>query len=296
MRKTQYLQQLGHSWYLRVKVPTTLQGRVGSTHIRRALGTRDLDEAVRRKWPALAQVRSYLDQLRSAAPHLPASLPATFCPPATNQAPATLALSLLHESLLHQWRFGAIQNNALNVGHADQVLQVLRHRHLPDALIQLGTDGTLHQLERQQLTFDALIDPHHMETIAAFQRLAGQAQRQAEQLTLELGHRLPLADLTQCTTLLFRGAGRMGERQFSKARAIDPQLSQQGFGLLAQLAALLGVIRRTGQQDMPGGQQRRAGIACTVAFEILPADCFRQPGTIFSTICPPPARRPWPSC
>ena len=86
MRKTPYLQRLGHSWYLRVKVPTTLQGRVGSTHIRRALGTRDLDEAVRRKWPALAQVRSYLDQLRSAAPHLPASLPATFAIGCTQSA------------------------------------------------------------------------------------------------------------------------------------------------------------------------------------------------------------------
>lgn len=78
MRKTQYLQQLGHSWYLRVKVPTALQGRVGSTHIRRALGTRDLDEAVRRKWAALAQVRAYLDQLRSAASQPQTSLPATF--------------------------------------------------------------------------------------------------------------------------------------------------------------------------------------------------------------------------
>ena len=86
MRKTQYLQQLGHSWYLRVKVPTTLQGRVGSTHIRRALGTRDLDEAVRRKWAALVQVRNYLDQLRSAAPHSQTSLPATFAISCTQPA------------------------------------------------------------------------------------------------------------------------------------------------------------------------------------------------------------------
>lgn len=63
MRKTQYLQRLGQSWYLRVKVPAALQRQVGSTHIRRALGTRDLDEAVRRKWSALAQVRAHLDAL-----------------------------------------------------------------------------------------------------------------------------------------------------------------------------------------------------------------------------------------
>ncbi|GAB3102334.1 tyrosine-type recombinase/integrase [Lysobacter terrae] len=68
MRKTQYLQRLGQSWYLRVKVPATLQGRVGNTHIRRALKTRDLDEAVRRKWTALAQVRSYLDALAAGLP------------------------------------------------------------------------------------------------------------------------------------------------------------------------------------------------------------------------------------
>ena len=63
MAKRLYLQQLGLSWYLRVKVPAALQSRVGTTHIRRALGTRDLDEANRRKWPALAQVREYLDAL-----------------------------------------------------------------------------------------------------------------------------------------------------------------------------------------------------------------------------------------
>lgn len=65
MRKTQYLQRLGHSWYLRVKIPSSIQGQLGSTHIRRALGTRDLDEAVRRKWDALAQVRAYLDSCRA---------------------------------------------------------------------------------------------------------------------------------------------------------------------------------------------------------------------------------------
>lgn len=73
MSKTQYLQRLGQSWYLRVKVPRALQGRVGNTHIRRALGTRDLDEAVRRKWSALAQVRAYLEGLSAVATALPIS-------------------------------------------------------------------------------------------------------------------------------------------------------------------------------------------------------------------------------
>ena len=53
MSKRHYLQQLGQSWYIRIKVPAALRGRVGNTHIRRALHTRDLDEANRRKWLAL---------------------------------------------------------------------------------------------------------------------------------------------------------------------------------------------------------------------------------------------------
>jgi integrase len=40
-----------------------LQSKVGNTHIRRALHTRDLDEANRRKWSALAHVRAFLDSL-----------------------------------------------------------------------------------------------------------------------------------------------------------------------------------------------------------------------------------------
>lgn len=63
MSKKRYLQQLGQSWYIRIKVPTALRDRVGNTHIRRALHTRDLDEANRRKWPAIAQVRAYLDSV-----------------------------------------------------------------------------------------------------------------------------------------------------------------------------------------------------------------------------------------
>ena len=63
MSNTRYLQQLGHSWYLRVKVPPNLQATVRNTHIRRALRTRDLDEANRRKWPALAQIRAFFNAL-----------------------------------------------------------------------------------------------------------------------------------------------------------------------------------------------------------------------------------------
>lgn len=67
MSNKQYLQRLGQSWYLRVKVPSSLQTKVGNTHIRRALHTRDLDEANRRKWPALAAVRAHLEAMRGDA-------------------------------------------------------------------------------------------------------------------------------------------------------------------------------------------------------------------------------------
>lgn len=75
MSKTRYLQHLGHSWYLRVRVPPDLQAMVRNTHIRRALRTRDLDEANRRKWPALAYVRAYLDALGNGGTPCLGSLP-----------------------------------------------------------------------------------------------------------------------------------------------------------------------------------------------------------------------------
>ena len=80
MSKTQYLQQLGRSWYLRVKIPASLREKVGSTHIRRALHTRDLDEANRRKWAALAHVHAYLDALATGEA-ADASLPTNFSSP-----------------------------------------------------------------------------------------------------------------------------------------------------------------------------------------------------------------------
>ncbi|MGG6463224.1 hypothetical protein [Solilutibacter silvestris] len=33
MSKKRYLQQLGHSWHIRIKVPVGLRDKVGSTHI-----------------------------------------------------------------------------------------------------------------------------------------------------------------------------------------------------------------------------------------------------------------------
>jgi integrase len=58
MSSTRYLQQIGHSWYVRVKIPQALQGRLKNTHVRCALGTRDLAEANRLKWAVVAQIQS----------------------------------------------------------------------------------------------------------------------------------------------------------------------------------------------------------------------------------------------
>ena len=62
-KKTQFLQQLGHSWYVRIKVPREAQAIIGNTHLRKALGTRDLDEANERKW---AYIKAFKDQIARA--------------------------------------------------------------------------------------------------------------------------------------------------------------------------------------------------------------------------------------
>ena len=67
MSKTRYLQRLGQSWYVRIKVPAALRDRVQNTHIRRALGTRDLDEAVRRKKAADASLQHQIEEAVRAA-------------------------------------------------------------------------------------------------------------------------------------------------------------------------------------------------------------------------------------
>lgn len=68
-KDTQYLQQLGHSWYVRVKVPRAAQAVIGNTHLRKALGTRDLDVANERKWAYVALFKKQIQQaLRGPVP------------------------------------------------------------------------------------------------------------------------------------------------------------------------------------------------------------------------------------
>lgn len=75
MTSKRYLQRLGNRWYVRVKVPRSLQGRLRNTHIRRALGTGDLAEANRLKWAALARIQSELERLRQHHDGLSAGVP-----------------------------------------------------------------------------------------------------------------------------------------------------------------------------------------------------------------------------
>src|SRR5688500_12093389 len=65
---TRYLQRLGHSWYVRVKIPPSLQKALGNTHVRRALGTRDLDQANVLKWAQVKAIKAELVRLRAADP------------------------------------------------------------------------------------------------------------------------------------------------------------------------------------------------------------------------------------
>lgn len=62
--QTRYLRRIGHSWYVRVKVPRRLQDVVGNTHIVKALHTRDLDEANRRKWRVVELIKAELSRLK----------------------------------------------------------------------------------------------------------------------------------------------------------------------------------------------------------------------------------------
>jgi len=68
LNSTRYLQKIGHSWYVRVKVPKSLQEIVGNTHIRRALHTRDLDKANHLKWAMVAIIKAELNRIKGYDP------------------------------------------------------------------------------------------------------------------------------------------------------------------------------------------------------------------------------------
>ncbi|MNF94177.1 hypothetical protein D3C84_768770 [compost metagenome] len=110
-----------------------------------------------------------------------------------------------------------------------------------------------------------------MPAIAAFQRFAGQPQRQGEQLALQLRHGLAFADLPQRPSLCLRRAGRILLRQLGKLLRKLRQALLQYFGLNQRQAARLGIVRGTLKQDVPHRQQRRAMKAPAIAFEVTQA-------------------------
>ena len=68
-----YLQRLGQSWYVRVKVPKNLQAVIRNTHVRKALGTRDLDKANELKWGYIKAIKASF--VRLAKGPVPAGKP-----------------------------------------------------------------------------------------------------------------------------------------------------------------------------------------------------------------------------
>ncbi len=72
MTNPKFLQRRGLSWYVRVRVPPALQAAAGSTHIRKALGTKNRAEAERKKWKVVAEIKAHLEELRRGPPPKPA--------------------------------------------------------------------------------------------------------------------------------------------------------------------------------------------------------------------------------
>lgn len=64
MPDTRYLVQRRKSWYVRVAVPPSLRDRLGQDIVR-SLKTRSLEEAQRRRWKAIADIKDKIDRART---------------------------------------------------------------------------------------------------------------------------------------------------------------------------------------------------------------------------------------
>jgi hypothetical protein len=64
MAKYPGLMRRGARFYLRVKVPVDLRSTLGREQIWKALGTSDRRQAIRRYFPARAQLQATLEQAR----------------------------------------------------------------------------------------------------------------------------------------------------------------------------------------------------------------------------------------
>jgi len=70
--KTRHLLKRKQTWYVRKRIPPSLSHVLG-TEIQRTTGTRDLDEARRRRWAILADIQRQIDFARERAGSVPGS-------------------------------------------------------------------------------------------------------------------------------------------------------------------------------------------------------------------------------
>ncbi|MEJ1411678.1 MAG: phage integrase N-terminal SAM-like domain-containing protein, partial [Candidatus Sedimenticola sp. (ex Thyasira tokunagai)] len=61
-----YLKQRRRGWYVRVRVPKSLEQVIGKSEIIRTLHTRSIDEARSLRWAAIKEIKEYLDSLKEA--------------------------------------------------------------------------------------------------------------------------------------------------------------------------------------------------------------------------------------
>ena len=64
---TRYLRKRHQAWYVRVRVPKSLEPTVGTTHIVRSLRTTDLGVARQLRWQVVSDIKAYLGNLAAQA-------------------------------------------------------------------------------------------------------------------------------------------------------------------------------------------------------------------------------------
>jgi integrase len=153
-----YLQKVGHTYYARVKVPRTLTPVVGQSHLRVSLHTRDPDEAERRKWRAVAQLKGKLTALRK-----------TGNDPALKKARTYRAqLADLQRAGDHDM-VGAVAEFALEDA---QQLERDRGTQLAETFLSVAVDGALTVSELSLEWLAATADRYSKQTSQQHQRAA----------------------------------------------------------------------------------------------------------------------------
>ena len=134
------------------------------------------------------------------------------------------------------------------------------HGPLQHLRLQVRGDLRAGRVEVERLAALARQQFHHMQAIAAFQRMLQQPGRAAQQALLEFGDGLPRLDPAEVAARLLRRTGGETPGQVDEALGMPAQLVEQLRGLLARRLAAFQVVRRAGQQHMaqlqaPGAEQ-----------------------------------------